>query len=51
VPMWTRYMKVATKGQKPAWFGQPRGAIRDARVNPPPPLEDKRSFWSKIFGR
>jgi penicillin-binding protein 1A len=51
VPMWTRYMKVATKGQKAVWFGQPRGAIRDARVNPPPPLEDKRSFWSKIFGR
>jgi penicillin-binding protein 1A len=51
VPMWTRYMKVATKGQKAAWFGQPRGALRDARVNPPPPLEDKRSFWSKIFGR
>ena len=51
VPMWTRYMKVATKGQKAAWFSQPRGAIRDARVNPPPPLEDKRSFWSKIFGR
>jgi penicillin-binding protein 1A len=51
VPMWTRYMKVATKGQKAVWIDRPRGAMRDARVNPPPLLEDKRSFWSKIFGR
>ena len=36
VPMWTRFMKVATKGMKPAWVDRPRGAIRDARVNPPP---------------
>lgn len=52
VPMWTRYMKAATKGQRATWIERPRGAIRDARVNPPPPplLEDKRSFWSKIFG-
>jgi membrane carboxypeptidase/penicillin-binding protein len=24
VPMWTRYMKVATKGQKPVWIDRPR---------------------------
>ena len=61
VPMWTRFMKVATKGQKATWIDRPRGAIRDARVNPPSvpgyrPAEQKqteekkRGFWSKIFG-
>ena len=51
VPMWTRFMKVATKGMKPTWVNRPRGAIRDARVNPPPPvLESKPGFWSRMFG-
>ena len=50
VPMWTRFMKVATKGMKPAWVGRPRGALRDARVNPPPLLESKPGFWSRVFG-
>ena len=50
VPMWTRFMKVATKGMKPAWVDRPRGAIRDVRVNPPPVLESKPGFWSRIFG-
>ena len=50
VPMWTRFMKVATKGMKPAWVARPRGAIRDARVNPPPVLESKPGFWSRVFG-
>jgi penicillin-binding protein 1A len=49
VPMWTRYMKAATKGQPATWIERPRGAIRDARLNPPPPLEDK-GFWRRIFG-
>ncbi len=50
VPMWTRFMKVATKGMKPAWVNRPQGAIRDVRVNPPPVLESKPGFWSKLFG-
>ena len=50
VPMWTRYMKAATKGQRAAWLTRPRGAIRDVRVSPPPPLEDKRNLWQKVFG-
>ncbi len=50
VPMWTRFMKVATKGMKPAWVDRPRGGPRDARVNPPPLLESKPGFWSKLFG-
>src|SRR5687768_1155567 len=51
VPMWTRFMKDATKGMKPAWIARPRGAIRDVRVNPPPVLESKPGFWSRIFGK
>ncbi|HUQ89920.1 MAG TPA: PBP1A family penicillin-binding protein [Vicinamibacterales bacterium] len=56
VPMWTRFMKVATKGMKASWIERPRGAIRDARVNPPAPqpppvLVSKPGFWSRIFGR
>jgi penicillin-binding protein 2D len=50
VPMWTRFMKVATKGMKPAWVDRPRGSSRDVRVNPPPVLESK-GFWSRIFGK
>ena len=47
VPMWTRFMKAATKGQRAAWLVRPRGVIRDARITPP---EEKRGFWSKILG-
>jgi penicillin-binding protein 1A len=50
VPMWTRYMKAATKGQRAGWLTRPRGAIRDVRVSPPPLLEDKRNIWQKVFG-
>ena len=49
VPLWTRFMKVATKGMKPAWVDRPRGAIRDARIDPPV-LESKPGFWTRIFG-
>jgi penicillin-binding protein 1A len=35
VPMWTRYMKTATEGQRAAWIQPPRGAMRDVRLNPP----------------
>ncbi|MBY0495825.1 MAG: PBP1A family penicillin-binding protein [Cyanobacteria bacterium] len=57
VPMWTRFMKAATKGMNATWIERPRGAIRDVRFNPPPavleskPLESKPGFWSRIFGR
>jgi penicillin-binding protein 1A len=46
VPMWTRFMKVATKGDQATWLARPRGAGQDKRVDP----ERKRSFWSRIFG-
>jgi penicillin-binding protein 1A len=48
VPLWTRFMKVATKGQKANWIVRPRGANTDARFAPP--LQEKRGFWSKLFG-
>ena len=50
VPMWTRFMKAATKGQKAEWVHRPRGAIRDARVNPPPAAASI-AWWSAVFGR
>jgi 1A family penicillin-binding protein len=61
VPMWARFMKAATKGHKAEWVARPRGAIRDARLQPiaqsvqsaqtaPPAAPAKRSFWSRIFG-
>ena len=43
VPMWTQFMKAATKGQKAAWIARPRGAIRDARLNPPPVPEYRQA--------
>jgi 1A family penicillin-binding protein len=47
VPMWARFMKAATKGHRPEWVERPRGANRDARVNPAP---QRRSWWSRVFG-
>jgi len=49
VPMWAKFMKAATKGHKAAWVARPRGATRDVRVNPPPPLPNK-SWWTRVFG-
>ena len=48
VPMWARFMKAATKGQKPTWVNRPRGVPRDAGVSPPPP--QRRSWWTRVFG-
>ena len=47
VPMWARFMKAATKGQRGEWIPRPRGAARDARVTPP---TQRRSWWSRVFG-
>ena len=49
VPMWAKFMKAATKGHKAEWINRPRGATRDARVNPPAPTQ-QRSWWSRVFG-
>ena len=47
VPMWTKFMKAATKGHQAQWVTRPRGAIRDVRLQPP---AQQRSWWSRVFG-
>ncbi|HYE87204.1 MAG TPA: PBP1A family penicillin-binding protein [Vicinamibacterales bacterium] len=47
VPLWTRFMKDATKGQRATWIERPRGVIRQARAEE---TEERRSFWSRVFG-
>jgi 1A family penicillin-binding protein len=47
VPMWARFMKAATKGQRADWVDRPRGATRDARTTAP---TQRRSWWSRVFG-
>ena len=47
VPMWTRFMKAATRDAEPTWIERPRGAVRDARVTPP---VQRRNWWSRVFG-
>ena len=49
VPMWTRFMKAATKDAEPDWIARPRGANREAR-NPRPVPTKQRSWWSRVFG-
>jgi membrane carboxypeptidase/penicillin-binding protein len=49
VPMWTKFMKAATKGQKATWIDRPRGGARNVTVAQPK-TEEKRGFWSRIFG-
>jgi 1A family penicillin-binding protein len=48
VPMWTRFMKAATRGDDATWLARPRGAYRAARN--PQPLESRRGWWSRVFG-
>ena len=48
VPMWTKFMKAATKGDEPEWIDRPRGTAREARVAGSAP--QKRSWWKKVFG-
>jgi membrane peptidoglycan carboxypeptidase len=39
VPLWGRFMKAATKGDKPAWVKRPAGANRDVRLARGEPIE------------
>ncbi len=48
VPMWARFMKAATKGQRADWVDRPRG-LRDARANAEA-APQRRSWWSRVFG-
>ena len=49
VPMWARFMKAATKGQRADWMPRPRGS-RDARANASATTPQRRSWWSRVFG-
>ena len=51
VPMWARYMKNATAGEKAAWIKAPRGAMRDVRLSrpaPPPTLSLPSGEFSTV---
>lgn len=39
VPLWGRFMKAATRGDKPAWVKRPAGAARDARLARGEPID------------
>lgn len=44
VPLWTRFMKIATRGDAPRWLDGPRGPEDGER----PPR--RRGFWARLFG-
>jgi penicillin-binding protein 1A len=48
VPLWTRFMKVATKDAKPNWIARPRG-VSDGR-EAPQPAPQRKSWWGRVFG-
>ncbi|HEX6215983.1 MAG TPA: PBP1A family penicillin-binding protein [Vicinamibacterales bacterium] len=50
VPMWARFMKAATKGQRAEWVDRPRGASREARTAATTTTPQRRSWWSRVFG-
>lgn len=50
VPMWARFMKAATKGQRATWIDRPRGASREARTTATTTTPQRRSWWSRVFG-
>jgi penicillin-binding protein 1A len=51
VPMWTTFMKAATRGDAPEWIQPPRGAAREAReARAGAPAPQKRSWWKRVFG-
>jgi 1A family penicillin-binding protein len=53
VPLWTHFMKTATRGDRPHWFAPPRGIDDDeglrgaGRAERP---QKKRGFWGRLFG-
>jgi membrane carboxypeptidase/penicillin-binding protein len=56
VPLWTQFMKTATRGDRPRWFAAPRGlgdheglrgvVLADGDERP----QKKRGFWARLFG-
>jgi 1A family penicillin-binding protein len=53
VPIWTEFMKAATRGQKSQWLIPPPGIARSENLRNVARLEDppeKRGFWARLFG-
>jgi penicillin-binding protein 1A len=56
VPLWTQFMKSATRGDPPRWLGEPRGMDDEKRLRGGglADLEErptkKRGFWARLFG-
>jgi 1A family penicillin-binding protein len=50
VPMWTTFMKAATRGHDPEWIPRPRGLVYAGAGAPPEPPGRNRSWWSRVFG-
>jgi len=56
VPLWTQFMKTATRGQPPRWLKAPRGLRDDEHLrgrvvaDSGEPAPKKRGFWARLFG-
>src|SRR5215210_1481051 len=56
VPLWTQFMKTATRGDAPRWLGRPPGVDADERLRGAVVAERharpqrKRGFWARLFG-
>ena len=50
VPLWARFMTIATKADPVRWIARPRGIDDDRlEMTPNPGREKKRGFWGRIF--
>jgi 1A family penicillin-binding protein len=56
VPLWTQFMKSATRGDGPRWLATPHGLDDDERLRGDVPVDGderprkKRGFWARLFG-
>ena len=55
VPLWTQFMKMATRGDEPRWLREPRGLDEDEGLRGGVLAEGeerpkKRGFWARLFG-
>ena len=53
VPIWTDFMKAATRGEKSLWLKAPPGIKRSENLRNVASLEDspkRRGFWARLFG-
>jgi penicillin-binding protein 1A len=56
VPLWTQFMKSATRGDAPRWLAEPRGLDRDEHLrggvlgDGQDRTPKKRGFWARVSG-